>query len=185
MKTLLIIGLLFSYQIAKSQIDTVKLPMKDSIVLYEKIINLPDTNTQATKIYTAVQVWFANTFKDSKYVLKVEDKEAGKLVGRGSILYIPFLYYGEQYLTYGLEIDIKKGKYRYKIYDLKYERGDDQVSVTDYQKAYLRDINKDTRKAKKLLVKWKDGLLFADKSCNALSDNLYTFVCSYISKQDF
>ncbi len=72
-------------------------------------------------IYTAARAWFAHTFRDSKSVLEVQDKDAGQLIGKG---YIPkVLDWGlgaSASLHFGITIDVKDGKYRIVIEALNF-----------------------------------------------------------------
>src|SRR5690606_33005985 len=57
-------------------IDTATGKIKFSEVVYL------DSIPKAT-LYTKAREWFVRTFKSSKVVLELEDKEAGKLIGKG------------------------------------------------------------------------------------------------------
>lgn len=68
------------------------------------------------KLYAGIRSWFAKTFRDSKAVLEVQDKEAGQLIGKGIVAKVFPLGFG----TYGqcrmvITVDVKDGKYRTTI----------------------------------------------------------------------
>jgi hypothetical protein len=37
-------------------------------------------------LFNLSRTWFANTFRDSKFVLEIQDKETGQLFGKGVIM---------------------------------------------------------------------------------------------------
>lgn len=76
----------------------------------------------ATAIYQAVRLWFVETFPDSREVLEVDDKEQGLLIGTGwsnisggSVGPYPI----DNKLWFTLKIEIKEGRYRWKLYNLQ------------------------------------------------------------------
>jgi hypothetical protein len=82
-------------------------------VQYSGIVQVPNVN--ASQLYTALRVWFADIFKDSRSVLEVDDKESGILMGRGWTTVIA----GE--LWFSIKVQIKDGRYKYTISDLYVE----------------------------------------------------------------
>lgn len=75
----------------------------------------------AAELYTRAKVWFATAFSDSKAVLEVQDKEAGVLVGKGSIPYEPNISMSSSlirgHVTFSISISFKDGRYKYTLSD--------------------------------------------------------------------
>lgn len=61
----------------------IELPLKDSLVIYAEVIKLSDTTVKKGLLFSAAKAWFANSFNDSKSVLRDQDLEAGKIIGKG------------------------------------------------------------------------------------------------------
>lgn len=114
MKTLLfVVALLCFYVTAEAQIFDAK--------VYE--YRLVDSVSGASKadLYVRARQWFAKTYGSSKSVIEMDDKEAGKIVGKaltnwpirggfGNILC-------QSLVHYTITIDIKDGKYRCVLSD--------------------------------------------------------------------
>ena len=100
--------------------DTVglKLPIKEGRLVYEGIINTPSKSKM--DLYNNAKQWFVDYFKSSKDVIQNEDKEQGRITGKGII----FIYLKSFGITHSyndkitIQIDVKDDKYRYRIYDM-------------------------------------------------------------------
>lgn len=78
------------------------------------------------ELYLASREWFAKTFTSSNAVLQLDDKEAGKLIGKGFadhyVKLTPNAYTSMKYRMYfTLSVDIKDNKYRYTISDITFK----------------------------------------------------------------
>ena len=119
-------------------IDTATGKIKFSEVVYL------DSIPKAT-LYTKAREWFVRTFKSSKVVLELEDKEAGKLIGKGDFTAITEESMNDNEfikkkglvskelrekknkgevgsVSFIVSIYIKDGRYKYEITDL-YHKG--------------------------------------------------------------
>lgn len=118
------------------------LPMKNGSVIFEKVIEVKDKTKG--QIYAALRKWFAESFKDSKSVIQVADKEEGLITGKGN--YSFFLketimmthIYGTCDFT--INIDIKDGKFKYQVYGFTLER--DTKSILPVLKVQLDPVRK-------------------------------------------
>ncbi|MOA34687.1 hypothetical protein D3C78_1560750 [compost metagenome] len=65
-------------------------------------------------------MWFADTYKNANYVIKFDDKEAGKIMGKGrsTIFYEYLLTTVFVDIDYSVSITVKDSKYKYEIYDI-------------------------------------------------------------------
>lgn len=113
---LLLLLLVFTSSKTFSQ-DTTALPTQDGKILIQQIISLADTTTKKDRIYVAAKEWISNSFKSSKAVIDLDDKEAGKIICKST-------YRSEKknndvlVINFTLNITTKDGKYRIQIYDL-------------------------------------------------------------------
>jgi hypothetical protein len=79
-------------------------------------------STQATKseLYTRARQFIALQFKDSKAVIQMDDKEAGKLIGKGVFVLYAVAALGissGSYIEFTVTIDVKDNKYRCVLSD--------------------------------------------------------------------
>jgi hypothetical protein len=162
--------LLLSANLKAQDQTKIQLPLVDNKIEYSGLINLPDTNYSKAKLFSLAEGWFASTFRDSKQVLRVDDRENGIIIGRGNVLYIPGSEWKQTvnlYLFFYVEIDVKKGKYRYKVYNMTFT-GSKEVSASDEYNGYLTN-----NKIKKRVIKdmGKD-FLFIDQQITGLVQNI-------------
>jgi hypothetical protein len=87
-------------------------------IVYSGVVNVDSTNSK--ELYVRAHEWFANTFKSAKDVIQLDDKEAGKIVGKGFYdAGIPKSYGGIIHspligsVNFTVEIQTKDGKYKY------------------------------------------------------------------------
>jgi hypothetical protein len=167
MKKILLLCLVCVAVAAKAQ-KTIKLPLKDSAVVYESTVEA----TGATdKLFTQAQNWINDTFKDSKSFLSVNDKDNLKLVGKGFIVFLPGNNDPDTYLTYNIDITIKNGAYSYKIYDIGALYG---TSATPLNKAYSKYLHGEIHKnsliesKRTAKIRLEDQFVFTDQSITSL-----------------
>lgn len=127
MKILLAIALVVLCLSANAQTSKYELPLKNNRVFYEGIVKI-DTTFSTTVLYGSVKQWFANYFHSAKAVIQLDDKDNNRIIGKGYLeinanLHLSSVYIGSQcYFT--IQVEFKKGKYRYQIYDF-YTEGQD------------------------------------------------------------
>ncbi|WP_345951326.1 DUF4468 domain-containing protein [Mucilaginibacter sp. PAMB04274] len=103
--------------LAQSQDTTgLKIPYTEGKVIYEEVVDLNGINKQ--QLYYNARQWFIDYFTSSKAVIENEDKEQGRVIGKGTVNTTVSGFSSTTYPT-GLtvQIDAKDNKYRYKIYD--------------------------------------------------------------------
>ena len=130
------------------------LPLKDSSIYYEEVVKVADT-VSADKLFTLAQTWFANTFKNSKSVLQVNDRQSMKLIGKG-VAYMHKVYGSDldEYIYYTIAVDIKPGRYRYRVYDIGFEAGSQTEGASKGYSHYLHgEIHKQLLESKKQALK--------------------------------
>jgi len=108
-KTILNILFLLSISNVYSQTERVELKIIDSL------------NLTRQELYLRARSFVAYNFKNSKNVIQMDDKEAGKIICKGSMTPLSKGTFGMTYksnVDFTLTIDIKDGKYRAIISDL-------------------------------------------------------------------
>ncbi|MBS1585497.1 MAG: DUF4468 domain-containing protein [Bacteroidetes bacterium] len=125
---------------------------------------LVDTATGTKdQLYIKAWEWMAKSFKSSKDVIQMQDKEAGKLIGR-------FVVSGASSIGWVysiIAIDTKDGKYKITISDFEHEP---EKTVTQYGvvpgKSY-GDLQKD-----KFIYRGPNGAQFEDKTYYAIKNDV-------------
>lgn len=175
MKRLLLISLflliIFSVNAQSKNINNLVLPIKDSVIFYDGIINVDASITQ-NQLYLRGKIWFVNYFKNAKAVLQLQDKEDGKLIGKGVLMYeyFDFLTIIPVFVECTITISVKDGKYKYEVYGIQGTQtiGND-ISSIDYNDEYYR--YKTGKSFKKLRYKILTGM---NNQVNTLAASLET-----------
>lgn len=121
--TLLISVLAITAYSQKKAKDTAKvmLPMKDGLIFYESIIDSLEGQNKDDLFSKSVK-WMADSFVDSKEVIQIKDKEAGSIVGSGTIDYVTKGFLGgKERMSFMVEITVKDFKSRMRLYQFKYK----------------------------------------------------------------
>lgn len=100
----------------------VELNEVDGRVEYQEVIEIPEAS--AKDLYAKARLWFADTYKDSKEVLELDDPTSGVLVGTG---WSTFFYTVQLHIT--TKIEVKDGRYRYTIYNMQVKNPATSVSA--------------------------------------------------------
>lgn len=113
------------------------LPIKDGKVFYEKI---DSANGTKNELYNRAKLWFANTFKDSKSVIQIDNKEDGQLLGKGNFD-VPYRYVVNTVAqcNFTIKFDFKDNKYRVQIYNINYQwqlSGNTTMNIEQLQTSY-------------------------------------------------
>ncbi|MDN3548825.1 DUF4468 domain-containing protein [Mucilaginibacter aquaedulcis] len=132
-KTILSIAALICTTAAFVQKDTtgLNIPVKDGAVVYERIMDAPGKSK--ADLYKNAKQWFVDYFKSSKYVIQNEDKEDGKIVGKG-ILFVAFRGALGSNVIYNdklsFQVDCKENKYRVRVYEQTLSSPGNELSTT-------------------------------------------------------
>lgn len=117
MIAVLLLPLSLLAQKKKSTEEKISIPVDSSskLVSYNEVVQVQGASKE--DLYIRGREWFANTFVSANHVIQMDDKEAGKIIGKGNsegfytILLTPFTYF----LNYTVSITVKDGRYRYEI----------------------------------------------------------------------
>jgi len=74
-------------------------------------------NASKNELYIKAAEWLANSFKSAKSVIEMQDKEAGKIVGKGTNDYISESLFNTitHHINFTFTIDVRDSKYRIRI----------------------------------------------------------------------
>ena len=116
-----------------------KLPVDlEGRVVYTNVLLATDTNTAKAKIYAAAKLWMTNTFKDLRKPVEIDDAANGRLTGKGGN---NFIVDGAQVTVYySVEILVKKGKLKYKFYNIYFPASDVKLSEMNRDRGSQADF---------------------------------------------
>lgn len=81
----------------------------------------------ADQLYTNARAWVAKTFVSANAVLQMDDKQAGKIIGKGNMR-TPVknafgMVIGDDIINFTITIDVKENKYRVILSDFSHQGG--------------------------------------------------------------
>jgi hypothetical protein len=98
--------------------------ISDTAMTFTKVVFV-DSTLKSPELYERAREWFALTYRSSKEVLQVEDKDNFKLIGKGAFKYISDIYYGSEgtkgWVYYTITVQVKDGKYKYELSNFIHE----------------------------------------------------------------
>jgi hypothetical protein len=171
-----------SQQKADMHVDTI--PMIDGINQYQEVV-MVDSSLTKDQLYKNAKNYFLNVFIGAKDAFQYDDKEEGRLIGKGffSVSDYKSVFPGVASLkwdiNYNVEIVCKDGRYRYRFYDM-YVTKESHVAENNYRnvhftineaynaiakqrgpykKLYPRVINKAIGEFKADIARLKDNML--------------------------
>lgn len=121
MKYYSLIAFLFIHFQGVSQNGVPVMPVDNSTnkISYTEVVTVDSASP--ADLYSRAREWFAKTYKSSKNVLQMDDKDAGKLVGN-ALLQVYYKALGAQHdggnINYTISIYLKDGRYKYEITDM-------------------------------------------------------------------
>lgn len=112
---------------------------------YTEVVQVEGKTAQ--QLYTSAREWFAKTFVSANDVIQMEDPTSGKIIGKGSNHIAEGYVVGkgiatifttmDWYPNYTLKIEVKDGRYKYELTDIKIKSIDSfgntaEVPFADY-----------------------------------------------------
>lgn len=89
-------------------------PVVNGKVIYEQVDS--SVNGNSAEIYNRAKLWVANTFRNSKNVIQIDDKESGTIVGKGNFDVVQTMT--SYIVRFTFKIDARDSKYRIQFYDI-------------------------------------------------------------------
>lgn len=158
-------------------------PEKEGKVVYEEVIEVDKTKDQ---LYNSAKHWMVTIFNDANEVIQLDDKESGKIIGKGVVRHTqPILWTSViNNNNFTIEIDCKEGKYRYRIFDIVVKTGVMPSGVTlDQMNAVIR---KDISGERVVGIKYtKQNMPLVDEKIKSLAESLKTEMAEIATKDDF
>ena len=102
-------------------LDTI--PVINGIYQYQEVVTV-DNSVKKDQLYKNAKVYFIDVFNNTRDVIQYDDKEEGKIIGKGFFTECDnkMVFAGVAYLKwdvhYNTEIICKDGKYRLRFYDI-------------------------------------------------------------------
>ncbi len=102
------------------------LPKVDGKYEFSEVVQL-DSTYKKDMLFKNSKLFFADAFKSAKDVLQYDDRDEGKVIGKGNFVIeggqAVFLTYATEkwHVNFSLEIFSKDGRYRYRVYDFNIE----------------------------------------------------------------
>jgi hypothetical protein len=127
MKKLILFAILFTLMVICIQAKDVPVvfPLNEAgKIVFTEVIEMPNITKDA--LYTRAYEWFAKAFNSANNVIQMQDKENGKIVGKGSFGDINVSVVLGMATVYGnvkftISIYLKDGKYKYEVTDFYHE----------------------------------------------------------------
>lgn len=113
------LGLIFSLIISQSAFCQLSFDSTKKELIYSEVVQSP--NNSSNQIYLNINEWFAKTYNSSNNVIQLNDKENGKIIGKGGFTISPIYQWGNIktpqtfFVNYTLTLQIKDGKYKYEF----------------------------------------------------------------------
>lgn len=136
-------------------------PVPETEKTVTKVIETPGQSKE--KLYTATRLWFAESFKSSKDVIDLDDKEQGIIIGKGNTKFpcqgLDCVARGDWRLKFTMRVDMKDEKMRVTFNNIGVS-WPASASGGIFSPAYDGPINTmgDMQKAKPELEKIADSL---------------------------
>jgi hypothetical protein len=86
-------------------------------VVYSEVVQVDSASKN--DLYLRCRAWFAKTFLSANNVIQMDDKEAGRIIGRAATKssFVYFLVNFKFTLYYTIAVTIKDGRYKYELSD--------------------------------------------------------------------
>lgn len=121
MKSSIILLCLLSVVGRAQTFSTVKVDSVSKRIEFAEVVQAD--SLKKDELYSRAREWFAKTFKSADHVLQMDDREAGKLIGKGfaDLDFSTKMTVIKIKMYFTLTISIKDGKYRYVFSDIYYK----------------------------------------------------------------
>lgn len=70
-------------------------------------------------LYVQIRAWITKNFKDGNEVIQMDDKEDGRIIAKGISKLDRYQYFG--WINYTIDIQVKDGRYKYTISNVRHE----------------------------------------------------------------
>lgn len=171
--------ILFFMFMVPSLLQAQKIPYNSETgkIAYTSVVNQPGTKDE---LYLKAKKWITTTFKSTKDVIQLDDRESGSIIIKGLTQYVVNSTYKkfntpvDVPLFFTLSLDFKSDKYRYTFTDLYTEKLINGHITTVPAEELTQDvtqeiINEQTEELKKIPLMGKKGIEESIASLKSLS----------------
>ena len=144
------------------------------LVSYSGIVKVDSLSKD--ELYNRARAWFSSSFNSAKAVLDMDDRQAGKLIGKGTdkgtfeVLFTPFLFT----VKFEVYITVKDNRYRYEITQFEIINDVAVGSASDSHWTIEEMIKGHQKKDKSFNGRWKSFTDQVIKTSNDLIKTLTT-----------
>jgi len=86
-------------------------------VIFTEIVELSDNSVPKDILYNRAKEWFVKAFKSSNDVIQLDDKESGKIIGKGNFSISKSMWLTDSQVDFTITIMVKDGRYKYIVSD--------------------------------------------------------------------
>lgn len=151
-------------------------PTENGLIKYTDVVQV-DSSLTSDYLYLNAKNWLVDAFKSSKAVIQTDDKDLKIIIVKSFISKGHNAYVTNPKKWFTLKLEIKDGRYRYTLYDIRYEFDLNvmgQISRTDIPfEQWLKPSDKQMSDKKRQQV--NDSL---NKYCIELNDEFVTIINS-------
>jgi hypothetical protein len=135
------------------------MPLVEGKITYEQVVRV-DSATSQSDLFARSREWFAKTYRSANNVIQLEDKENGKIVGKG-VFSVTGKSMGTTYdsgiINYTITVQAKDGRYKYTLENFYHEKAGSKAA--DSFGPCERFFNGDEKMYGMKMRKWFDSYL--------------------------
>ena len=149
-------------------------------VVYSGVVS---TNGSKNDLYVKAKEWFVKTFSSANHVIQMDDKDAGKIMGKGLTrsFYTVMMTSVQHETNYLISVHVKDNRYKYEISNIVDEQGTSRIRYTLEE---LIDMVKNKKSGSSTIK--KKVLPQIDESIKALLTSLNNYMTKdQTKKEDF
>lgn len=153
-KVICLFLLLLSQLSINAQVDKIQTESKeiDYLFKYEEVV---PSNIPQSVMWLNLKKWVSSSFNKYKYVVDIEDKDAGLMIIKWSAgVYHSFSIYTAITFQATFQIDIRDAKYRIKVYDAFADTEPDHLDhMRGATRKFLKMVEDDLKTTKEICKK--------------------------------
>lgn len=148
---------------------------------FSEVIKL-DSTISTEELFSRARGWYVSTFKSTKDALQIQDKRAGELIGKGSLVYYSSqgaLSSANGHINFTIKFFLKDGRYKYDFSDFfhtgtknNYGNSSDFGLITEDEDCPYRVFTTNLNWKKWTNKNWKDIKTFISKSIPTITNDL-------------
>lgn len=150
---------------AQAPAEPMVIQEKDGAVFYEEVVQV-DGATQE-ELYNRAKIWFAETFRSAKEVIQLDNKEEGKIIGKGVSSFIVnagTAIESDIPLYFTIDLQMKDGRYKILFSNMR-----THVAAIEMWISEKRRLNKKGEVRSNLNGKYYQGV---NQELNRMADSL-------------